>query len=72
LQLAAQTVLGAAQMVLQTGEHPAVLKDQVTSPAGTTSRGLEALAAGGFAGSVMQAVRMAALRSRELGGEGKK
>lgn len=71
LKLAAQTVLGAAQMVLKTGEHPAVLKDQVTSPAGTTSRGLEALAAGGFAGNVMQAVRMAAKRSRELGG-GKK
>lgn len=71
LKLAAQTVLGAAKMVLATGEHPAVLKDQVTSPAGTTSRGLEALAAGGFSGDVMQAVRMAAKRSRELGG-GKK
>ena len=72
LQLAAQTVLGAAQMVLQTGEHPAVLKDQVTSPAGTTSRGLEALEKAGFSGNVMQAVRAAAARSRELGSGNKK
>ncbi|MBR7155390.1 MAG: pyrroline-5-carboxylate reductase [Lentisphaeria bacterium] len=69
LQLAAQTVLGAAKMVLETGEHPTSLKDKVTSPAGTTSRALELLAERGFAGSVMQAVRAAAKRSRELGGK---
>ena len=69
LQLAAQTVLGAAKMVLETGEHPTALKDKVTSPAGTTSRALELLAERGFAGSVMQAVRAAAKRSRELGGK---
>ena len=63
---AAQTLLGAAKMVLETGEHPCSLKDKVTSPAGTTSRGLEVLAARGFSGSVMQAVRAAAARSREL------
>lgn len=67
LRLAAQTLLGAAQMVLQTGEHPALLKDKVTSPAGTTIRGLEALEERGFSGSVIQAVRAAAARSRELG-----
>lgn len=67
LQLAAQTVLGAAAMVLETGTHPAVLKDQVTSPGGTTSRGLEKLAEKGFSGIVMQAVRAASSRSAELG-----
>ena len=67
LQLAAQTVLGAAAMVLETGLHPAVLKDQVTSPGGTTIRGLEKLAERGFAGTVLQAVRSARARSAELG-----
>ena len=67
LQLAAQTVLGSAIMVLESGEHPDVLKDKVTSPAGTTSRALEVLAERGFSGTVMQAVRAAAHRSRELG-----
>ena len=65
--LAAQTVLGAAKMVLDTGEHPAVLKDQVTSPAGTTSRALEVRADRGLSGAVFKAVRAAAARSRELG-----
>ena len=67
LRLAAQTVLGSAAMVLESGLHPAVLKDQVTSPGGTTSRGLEKLAERGFSGTVMQAVRAAAQRSAELG-----
>lgn len=67
LQLAIQTVIGAAEMVKQTGEHPASLKDKVTSPAGTTSRALEELAERGFAGTVIKAVRAAAARSRELG-----
>ncbi len=67
LQLAAQTVLGSAIMVLESGEHPDVLKDKVTSPAGTTSRALELLAERGFSGTVIQAVRAAARRSRELG-----
>ena len=67
LRLAAQTVLGSAAMVLESGLHPAVLKDQVTSPGGTTSRGLEKLAEKGFSGTVMQAVRAAAQRSAELG-----
>jgi pyrroline-5-carboxylate reductase len=67
LQLAAQTVMGAAQMVLTTGSHPAVLKDQVTSPGGTTIAGIEALEQGGFRGTVISAVRAATDRSRELG-----
>ena len=67
VELAVQTVLGAAEMVKQTGVHPMELCDQVTSPAGTTSRALELLAQRGFSGTVMQAVRAAAARSRELG-----
>lgn len=67
LCLAAQTVLGSAAMVLETQLHPAVLKDQVTSPGGTTARGLEKLAERGFSGTLIQAVRAASARSAELG-----
>lgn len=67
VKLAAQTLLGAAKMVLETGKHPNELCDAVTSPGGTTSRGLELLAERAVHGSVMQAVRAAAKRSRELG-----
>ena len=66
-QLAAQTVAGAAQMVLQTGKHPGVLKDMVTSPGGTTIAGLHALEEGAFRGVVIDAVEAATNRSRELG-----
>jgi len=64
--LAAQTVLGAAQMVLKTGEHPGKLKDAVTSPGGTTILGLYALDQNGFSGAVMQAVHASAQKSREM------
>ena len=67
LELAVQTVLGSAQMVKETALHPAVLADQVTSPGGTTSRGLEQLAQNAFAGTVIKAVRAASERSRQLG-----
>ena len=67
LLLAAQTVMGAAAMVLESGRHPALLKDEVTSPGGTTARGLEKLAEIAFSGTVLQAVRAASARSAELG-----
>jgi pyrroline-5-carboxylate reductase len=55
-------------MVLETGEHPARLKDQVASPGGTTIAGLHELESGGLRASLMAAVEAAAKRSKELGG----
>lgn len=66
-KLAIQTVLGSAAMAKETGIHPAILKDQVTSPGGTTIRALEVLEDRAFAGAVIAAVRACARRSEELG-----
>ncbi|MFO1488846.1 MAG: pyrroline-5-carboxylate reductase [Verrucomicrobiota bacterium] len=66
-KLAAQTVLGAARMVLETGQHPGALKDQVTSPGGTTIEGLHELEKGRLRGTVMSAVRAATEKSKKLG-----
>ena len=65
--LAAQTVYGAAKMLLETGKSPGELKDIVVTPGGTTAAGLRMLEKGNFRSSIMDAVEAAARRSRELG-----
>ncbi|NIO10892.1 MAG: pyrroline-5-carboxylate reductase [Deltaproteobacteria bacterium] len=72
LFLAAQTTLGAARMVLDTGGHPAILKEKVTSPGGTTMAGLHALEDGGIRGAFISAVKAATERAQELGRTGGK
>jgi len=67
LKLAAQTVKGAAEMVLETDKHPGELKDMVTSPAGTTIAGTSSLENDGFRAAVINAASAAADRSEELG-----
>ncbi|NOQ48827.1 MAG: pyrroline-5-carboxylate reductase [Methanococcoides sp.] len=67
ITLAAQTVLGAAKMVLETGMHPGELKDMVTSPAGTTIRAIRTLEESGIRAAFMNAVIESSTRSKELG-----
>ncbi len=66
-RLAAQTLLGSAKMLLETGLHPGALKDMVTSPGGTTIDGVHELERGGLRGTLMNAVRAAAEKSHQLG-----
>ncbi len=68
LQLAAQTMLGSAMLCLEGGKHPAQLKDMVTSPAGTTVAGLQALEEGKIRATLLSAVEAATKRSKELAG----
>ena len=67
-QLAAQTTFGAAKMVLETGNHPALLKDEVTTPAGCTVDGILELEEGGLRVTLIKAVKRATERARELAG----
>ena len=67
LRLAAATLEGATEMVLATGRHPGVLKDEVCSPGGSTIAGVKALEAHGFRGAVMDCITAACQRNRELG-----
>lgn len=66
VQAAAQTVLGAAKMVLETGQHPCKLRDDVCSPAGTTIDAVDVLKDTGFEASIMAAMKAAANRNREM------
>lgn len=65
-RFAAQTLLGAAKMVLETGKHPGELKDMVTSPGGATIEGVHALEMGGLRATLMNAVRAATAQSKKL------
>ena len=69
LLLAAQTVFGSAQLLLETGEHPGRLKDMVTSPGGTAIAGLHTLESGALRKTLIDAVEVASKRAAELGVE---
>jgi len=68
-KLAAQTVFGAAKMVIETKKHPGELKDMVTSPGGTTIEGLSVLEDNGVRGAIIEAVEAAFLKAKELSGK---
>ena len=65
-ELAAQSVLGSAKMVLETGKHPGELKDMVCSPAGTTIEAVRVLEKEGFRSAVMEAIKACVKKAREM------
>lgn len=69
ITMAAQTVMGAAKMVLQTGKHPAQLKDMVCSPGGTTIDAVKVLEETGFKASIIKAMESCSEKSRKLSGK---
>ena len=71
-RMAAQSVLGAAKMVLELEEHPGILKDMVCSPGGTTIEAIYTLEKNNFRGSVMEAVRNCALKAGEINNKNNK
>jgi len=68
-RMAAQAVMGSARMVLETGKHPAELKDMVCSPAGTTIEAVAALERKGFRDAIITAMGECTKRAREIGRE---
>ena len=68
-EVIAQTVSGSAKMMQETGKHPGILKDEVTSPGGTTIAALKVLEEGKFRGIVMESVKACTEKSKEMGGE---
>lgn len=70
-RLAAQTVMGSAKLVIESSEHPAKLKDNVTSPAGSTASGLHHLEKNNFRSALIGAVEAATERCREISGKSK-
>ena len=67
ITLAAQTLLGAAKMVLETGKHPAELRDMVTSPGGTTIAGIHAMERRAVRAALIEAVEASVEQSKALG-----
>lgn len=67
-RFAAQMTMGAAKMALESGKHTGQLKDEVTSPGGTTIRGIQVMERAGVRGAIMDAVQASAERAMELGG----
>ena len=65
-EMIAQAVLGSAKMMLETKKHPGILKDEVTSPGGTTIAALKVLEDGKFRGTVMEAVKACTEKSKEM------
>lgn len=71
-RLAAQTVLGSGKLVIDTNSHPAILKDNVTSPSGSTAAGLHHLEKNNFRSAIIGCIEAATMRCREISGSSQK